>query len=430
MKRFICMFLSFCVICSLCCCIGPKGKNSDVVYKGVERLNATAQTNFSTNSLKNDDYKKAYDEFAFEFFSAVEAADKDSNVCLSPFSAYMAFSLCFAGSAGTTAEEFKEVFGLSKEDASEFCRSLYANFLQREYSDKNTKFNLANSVWMDNAYAPYVKDSYLQVATNYFDAPIFRCDFSDSATVNAVNKWCNDNTDGLIDKIIDKFDEDQIMALINALLIEAAWVTPYNDSEVVIDSFKNKDLTTSQTKFLSKKISSYYSADDAVAFKTYLWDGFSFVGILPNEEISIDDYCENLTFEKINALLENGKNPYDVYTRIPKFNTDYEVDLVEIMQSMGLNFAFNKYFADFKPMIELPTSNVYIGSAIQKTHFELDENGIKAAAVTYIGMSESTSLPIPKPKMQIYLDRPFVYLMMDEATGLPMFVGTVKNIHN
>lgn len=423
MKKIVCLVLSFCILFMVCGCKKPYDSGN------IKRMNNASASKFSTEYLKDADCLSAYGEFSFDFFNTVNKADADKNVCLSPFSAYMAFSLCFAGSDGLTAEEFKNVFGLSKKQAAEFCQSLYANFIQREYSNKSTKVNLANSVWIDNKYSENVKDSYLKIATDYFNAPVFRCDFSDKATVNAVNAWCKDNTDGLIDKIIEKFDENQFMALINALLIETAWSDEYKKNDIVKTDFTNKDLTKKETEFLCRQISSYYLAEDAVAFKMPFKDGFSFVGILPNEDVSIDEYCNNLTAAKLSALLNNAQYDCFVNTRIPKFKIDYNVDLIGIMQTMGINYAFNSSLADFKPMAEIPDLNVFIGTALQKTHFELDEKGVKAAAITYIGMGATSAMPEEKPPIDIFLDRPFVYILMDETANLPMFIGTIKTLN-
>ena len=423
MKKIVSLILSFCVLFTVCGCKKPYDSGN------IKRINGLSAEQFSVQAVDNESYISAYDKFSLDFFNTVNNADADKNVCLSPFSAYMAFSLCFAGSDGNTAEEFKNVFGLSKEQTTEFCQSLYANFIQREYVNKSTKVNLANSVWIDNVYSEYVKESYLKIATDYFNAPVFRCDFSDKATVNAVNCWCKDNTDGLIDKIIEEFDENQFMALINALLIETEWSKTYEKNDIIKSDFTNKDLTKKETEFLCRQISSYYSADDALAFKMYFKDGFSFIGILPNKGIPIDEYCNNLTAAKLSALLNNKQYDCFVNTRIPKFKIDYDIDLIGIMQAMGIHYAFNSSLADFKPMAEIPDLNVFIGTAIQKTHFELDENGVKAAAITYIGMKAESAMPEEKPQIDIFLDRPFVYILMDETANLPMFIGTIKTIN-
>lgn len=420
MKKCVVVFILIGVMCFLFGC-------NENAMKNVTMLNALSSEKFSEENLENESYAAAYEDFAYSFFKTTAVAERGNNVCLSPFSAYMAFSLCFAGSDGESAEEFKNVFGLTKEQAAAYCRSLYAGLMQRSYNDPKTKVNLANSVWLNKADAAYVKTDYLQTATDSFNAPIFTCDFSDNKTVKAINTWCSDNTDGLIKEIVDRMEEDQFMAIINALLVEAAWVKQYDDSDCVKDDFTDVNGKKEKVTFLKGKTYGYYQAEDAKGFSVSLRDGFSFVGILPNEDVPIGTYCASLTAEKIDTLLSTYVRGYEVTTRIPKLKTDYDVDLKRIMQSMGLSKAFDPAQADFRPMAEFPAGNVYIGTAKQKTHFELDENGIKAAAITYIGM-ESNAMREPESKIDLFLDRPFVYLLMDTYTGLPLFVGVTNTL--
>ena len=400
-----------------------------VVYEDVVALlNNYTEKAFPKDESKNATYKAAYDNFAFNFLKTVTDADKDKNVCLSPFSAYMAFSLCFMGADNETLEEFENVFGLSKTDAAKYCQALYAELLQTKYYDNDTKVNVANSVWVDNGYAQYVKEDYLKNATEYFNAPVYRGDFKAQETVDALNDWCSEQTDGLIKEIIKEFGEYQVMALVNALLIEAGWEESYSDYEVKKDVFTNNDMTKTQVDFLCRTTDFCYRGEDSNAFKIPLKDGFSFVGILPNEDVSIDEYLSSLTAEKFNALLSKPDYNCGANTRIPKFNIDYNVNLVGVMMEMGITAAFDDVVADFRLMGEKPGENLYIGSALQKTHFELDEKGIKAAAVTYIGMNSKGAVSGPREIIDIFLDRPFIYALMDDATGLPLFIGTIKEL--
>ena len=52
----------------------------------------------------------------------------------------------------------------------------------------------------------------------------------------------------------------------------------------------------------------------------------------------------------------------------------------------------------------------------------LDENGTKATAATIV---ETKAQTLPK---FVKLNRPFIYAIVDNATGLPLFIGTVVNL--
>ena len=418
MKRVCIIVLCVCIVLSLFAC-------KPLLPAEYARLNAKAEGVFSTDYLENEGYEAAYLDFAYRFFRTIDGAET-KNFCLSPLSAYMAFSLCFYGSGGSTAEEFERTFGLDKKEAAEYCSSLYAYFMQRKYADEQTKVCFANSVWIDSEIASYVKEEYLTGATEHFDAAVYQCDFSDQGTVKAINNWCAENTDDMIDKIIDRLEEYQILALINALLVEAAWADPY--TRTVEDSFMCGDASVVTAEYLPRTIKRCYITEDAKAFKMPLADGFSFLGILPEEGVSLSDYVASLTAEKVSSLLAAESSEYDVYTRIPKFTLDYEIELDDTMKEMGIPTAYDPIRADFSLLAEIPGKNVYIGTAKQKTHFELDEKGIKAAAITYIGMKATNAMPVERKKINIYLDRPFLYLLVDDRTGLPLFIGRINSL--
>ena len=81
--------------------------------------------------------------------------------------------------------------------------------------------------------------------------------------------------------------------------------------------------------------------------------------------------------------------------------------------------------ADFSRLGRSTNGNIYIGDVLHKTFIAVDELGTKAAAVTKVEMKATGAL-IEKKK--VYLDRPFVYMIVDNATNLPIFIGTLTEI--
>ena len=66
-------------------------------------------------------------------------------------------------------------------------------------------------------------------------------------------------------------------------------------------------------------------------------------------------------------------------------------------------------------------------SIIHKARIEVDRQGTKAAAVTMGAIEVGCAFPLDKPKV-VELDRPFVYAIMDNKTGLPVFTGIVNKL--
>ena len=64
---------------------------------------------------------------------------------------------------------------------------------------------------------------------------------------------------------------------------------------------------------------------------------------------------------------------------------------------------------------------------LHKTCIEVDELGTKAAAVTSVGMVATTAT-INEERYQVKLNKPFIYIIMDNETNWPIFMGTVLDI--
>ena len=64
---------------------------------------------------------------------------------------------------------------------------------------------------------------------------------------------------------------------------------------------------------------------------------------------------------------------------------------------------------------------------MHKTFISVDEHGTKAAAITDITMKDYAT-GMPEEIKEVILDRPFVYMIIDNSTNLPIFIGTVTDI--
>ena len=81
-----------------------------------------------------------------------------------------------------------------------------------------------------------VNPEFLRVNEEYYGAQAYRVPF-DSRTVERINGWVKDNTEGMIDRIIERIDPDAMMYLINAVSFEADWSSQYSKENVGEGSF-------------------------------------------------------------------------------------------------------------------------------------------------------------------------------------------------
>jgi len=298
------------------------------------------------------------------------------------------------------------------------------------------KILVADSIWFKDKPTLQVYDSFLETNMKYFNAEIYKTAF-DRETVKDINSWVKTNTQGMIPKLLeeDAFDMDddkdeKLMALINTVFFEAQWKNKYYESTKT--TFTNKNGEKKEVEGLYSNADGYYDLGNAVAFKKPYAGRYQFVGILPNDDIDIDDYIAELDPEKVSnglkkmALMKDG---YIVSTMIPEFEYTYDCSLVSTLAELGMPTAFT-YSADFSRINDITIPNadrLYISEVLQKTNIKLTKEGTKAAAATAVIMSKANSIEMPRPTINIYLNRPFVYMIVDE-NDTPIFIGAVTDI--
>ena len=232
----------------------------------------------------------------------------------------------------------------------------------------------------------------------------------------------------MINKVIDNIQPDSMMYLINAVAFEAEWAEQYEDYQVKKDEkFTNSDGKKEDAAFLSSKESGLIELNGGTGFaKAYKGFDYYFVAILPPEGTSAEDYIASLKGEDfVNAYRNRDYEP-DIFADLPEFSYDYSTSLTDTLKDLGMADAFSDN-ADFSRITDPDMMKLKIDDVIHKTHIELDQYGTKAAAVTAIALAGNAA-PVEKRIVEIKLNRPFVYAIVDDASGLPVFLGTVNSL--
>ncbi|MBR1674740.1 MAG: serpin family protein [Eubacterium sp.] len=371
-------------------------------------------------------FKKATANLAFKIMKVLSTKEPGKNIMISPDSIITALAMTANGAKGETLEEMLGILGAGMT-LEEYNKAL-SGYNKKLASLTGVKFAAANSIWIRNTPQLQVCKDFIQSNIDYYDADIFVADF-DEKTVDDINGWVNDNTQGMIDKIIDEITEDKMMYLINALSFEAQWAEQYEDGQI----FEDRTFTTSDGKeqkctMLYEKMNGLIRLNGGLGFeKSYEGGEYSFVALLPPEGMSAEEYLNSINGEDFLKALNSKDYDPDLITELPEFSYDYDTSLSETLEELGMPGAFEES-ADFSGMCDPNLMNLWIGDVIHKTHIELDRNGTKAAAVTAVIMcGEAMAMEEPE-KIYITLDRPFVYAIVDNSTDLPVFMGIVNSI--
>lgn len=360
-------------------------------------------------------------DFAIRLFKA--SNDKGKNTLISPLSVLCALAMTANGAEEETLAQMEEVLGMTTDELNLYLYSYMKNLPQ---GDKY-KLSLANSIWFTEDERFTVNQDFLQTNADYYGADIYKAPF-DKQTLKDINNWVKQNTDGMIPEILDQIPPEAIMYLVNALAFEAEWSEIYEKHQVKDGEFTKEDGTKQDVKFMYGSEGTYFEDEKATGFmKRYKGGKYAFVAMLPNEGVSVSEYIASLDGESLNALLANPHYA-TVRTSIPKFETEYKVDMSDILQSMGMTEAFDMYNADFEGLGTSTDGNIYISRVLHKTFISVGEKGTKAGAVTIVNMKNGATAEPTEPK-EVYLDRPFVYMLVDCENNIPFFIGTMMDVN-
>lgn len=383
----------------------------------------TAQPDPAQVTGNTESFSTRYLTFATDLLKQTYQPGK--NEMLSPLSILAALTMTENGARGDTLSQMEQVMS-NGVSATQHGQELSA-YMKNLPDTENAHLGIANSIWFKKSDALHIEDDFLSKNTDLFHAEIYEAPF-DNTTLKDINTWVSDKTEKMIPQILNKIDESSVMYLINAVAFDAKWQNPYEKSDVQNGIFTRENGTTEDVSLMYSTENFYLEDENTTGFIRPYEDGYQFVALLPDEGVSMNDYIQQLTEEKLAHLIETASTEYDVYASIPKFNSEYVIELNDTLQDMGITDAFDETKADFTGIGTSDKGNLSISNVIHKTFISVDEQGTKAGAATLVGISECAA--IDNPSKTVYLDRPFVYAIIDSETNLPVFLGITDSVTN
>ena len=150
----------------------------------------------------------------------------------------------------------------------------------------------------------------------------------------------------------------------------------------------------------------------------------SMIFILPNNKhSSLADLEETMSKVKnINSILK-FEYKEKVEVTLPRFKLESKLDLVEPLKRLGMTDMFGST-ADFSGMTGGTNKGLYVSEIVQKAFVEVNEEGTEAAAATAAVMMGRSRQPEPE---RFTCDRPFMFLIRDNLTGMILFSGHVTD---
>ncbi len=410
------------VLMSLFGCSSLKG--SETLLAGYERSASIPVYDFtSADTAKPEGYDsfcEGIEEVSFTLLS--ELSDDEENIVISPYSLISSLAMVTNGTSDNTRTQLRKTL-FSGEDTSVINEgSYYLSSRLSAFNSKEGYLKSANSLWFNDEFD--VKSQFLQTVKNYYDAEVMRVPFEDGSSVDKINSWVSSNTDGEIPELLKELDADAMAVIINTVLMEDVWSTEYEDSDIHEGTFNGTKGTQDATYMTSTE--AYISSIYAEGFiKNFRNTPLRFAAFMPKEDISIGEFMESFTQSRYETLIASQTATDTCVATIPQFEIRTRVDdLSESLKDMGITDAFDPDKADFSNLTN--TGDVYLSQVVQEAFVQIGPKGAKAGAATASVMN-TMSLP-PEDEIKLNFDRPFVFVIYDNESAVPVFIGVVNNL--
>ncbi len=364
-------------------------------------------------------------KFSIDLFHQLMEA-KEENHFFSPYSIHQALSMTMNGNEGEVLDEFIQLLryeGLSTEEANRAAKEL-TQFLKD--LDLKVKLNIANAIWYREGYSVY--PTFKEIVRNYYRAEIAALDMLNPQSVNVINNWISQQTEGLIKEMVDEIPPNAVMYLVNAIYFKGDWKYRFDPNKTQKAPFYISPSTEVEVDMMQLEAAAtfrFHAGNNFSYFEIPYSTGQFSMGILTGTNHNLGEVLDQLTFENLESWREQAVET-NFILKMPKFKMSKKLEnMKEDLNAMGLQKPFYFHPDNFTLLFENPHDELKISRVIHDAFIEVDEVGTEAAAATVVEIVERVSLPAG-PSI-ITLDQPFIFFIQEKHSGAILFMGKLGN---
>ncbi|GKW45361.1 serpin family protein [Planococcus sp. NCCP-2050] len=372
------------------------------------------------------DYQKIIEpsnELGWKLLPVVEP-NEEGNRFISLPSLFMALSMVYNGADGVTEEEISNVLEVPGMDAKELNKANASLMNQLASDSEAIQLSIGNSIWLNKSYQ--FQEDFAKNNEDYFNAKIEEIDVTDNESVDRINRWVEDSTNGKIKEMMEApLDPKLVTVLLNAIYFKGDWQYPFEEEGTSEQDFHLADGTLKKMPLMTLyEELSYLETDDFQAVTLPYGEGEMAMKVfLTKEGSSLGDFEESLTGENWDKWNETF-GEIEGTLRLPKFQLEYEVELNDALKGLGMASAFDRFTAEFPQMVKKEDEELFISKVKQKTFLDVNEKGTEAAAATSIEIVEESESREKTFEMKV--NRPFFITIEEVETGLILFMGAIE----
>lgn len=364
-------------------------------------------------------------EFALELLKTTESKFP-GNICLSPVSISAVISMLANGDDGEVRDELLTLLGFGNGSEglaglNNFNRVMLSNI---SYLDPATTCVFTNSYWHNPNMI--IRDDFKNKIAESMFASVYAQTPSGEEGKEAINKFVETFTNGMIKNFIERPLNDITSAFINTIYFKGEWSEEFYKEKTIKNDFRNLNGSLSKVDFMYKEEFEYGETEDGTKAVRLPYGNGSFymTAILPSDKFNHTPLLECLDNDNLTQLNGTFRKTYHHSLLFPKFESSNKADMIEVLKKMGLSKACDVRYG-FNSIVE-DGSDPVLKLFLHASKVIIDESGTEGAAASMAGMIDSAS-PDPVPLEPLVFNRPFIYLIQEKTSGIILFIGAVTD---
>ena len=418
MNKKILNWVIFYTVCLLSVLTGCK----DSRQKSVLELAAETEENYELNEEQQILVRNGND-FSIKFFKRIAEEEGEKNVFVSTIGMFYSLNIINNGASGLTRQEICNALNIDTTDVesvNKLCRRLMigqAKAIEDEFFGPSSY--MRNATLFQAGNRVNTAPSFQEILQHDYFANIITGDV-DGAQQQIIDKWCAEQTEGLLSSFPVKQTDEGSANLFVANYFNGRWVQEFDKESTKEEPFKGGVSSTVNMMNMTdnEEVFSYAKLDDFSMLRIPYIGGYRLYIILPDKIDGLTTLLQSLDGEKLRSAMNQLKSYDHTYVKIPKFEVDYSFNANSSLASLGVG----KMFSDNAELNRIQSEPMKIGEIVQKTKVILDEDGTRAGAITSVSFVTLSETMNPT-EAYFYADHPFAYIIQDPFDSY-CFMGT------
>ena len=273
-------------------------------------------------------------KFGFKLLQDLREREPGGNIFISPLSISIALTMTYNGAVGETERAMAEVLEIDELDLSTINQSNKALRDSLENPDPKVEISIANSIWSRQGVE--FNPEFLERNRAFFGAEIASLDFSDPQATEIINEWVDTNTNGKIEKIVERINPQTLLFLINAIYFKGNWQDEFDKSMTRPGTFHLPNGSEKRVEMMRREGEyPYFRGENFEATSLPYGDGrMSMYIFLPNHNSNLNKFLRDLNAESWEDWIsEFQERRHDMI--LPRFKLEYEVSLNDTLEALG-----------------------------------------------------------------------------------------------